>query len=146
MWNFSEVYTQYIFVKTIKKFCLLSIFPECGIFQRSTLSTFRWNSWEVGSSIDIYWVWNFSEVHTVHSRWNSWGVLTFFVISQVWEYFRDPHSVHSRWNSGEVWTPIMIFWVWIFSKVDTQYIPIKPLRSLIFRRYFLSVNFSEVHT
>ena len=52
--NFSEVHTWYIFDETLEKFGLSSIFSECGIFQRSILSTFWWSSWEVWSFYDIF--------------------------------------------------------------------------------------------
>ena len=57
------------------------------------------------------------------------------------EFFRGPHLVHFRWNPWEVWSYIVILWVWNFSKVHTLYIFDETLRSLVFHRYFLNVEF-----
>ena len=54
VWNFSEVHTQYIFDETFEKFGISSMFSECGLFQKFTLSIFRWIFWEVWSFIDFF--------------------------------------------------------------------------------------------
>ena len=65
-----------------EKFGLSSIFSKCGIFQRSTLSTF---TMELLRSWNLHW---------------------YFLSS---EFLRGPHLVHSRWNSWENWSFIDIF-------------------------------------
>ena len=140
MWNFSEFHTQYIslnllrssdfdrcflnvdlfrsshlvyFEETSEKFDFSSIFSKSWIFRRSILSTFRWNPWEVWSFIDIFWVWNFFEVHTQYIFDET---LEKFGLSSIFsrcEFFRGPHSTFSM----------------------------ELLRSSVFHRYFLSVEF-----
>ena len=65
-----------------EKFGLSSIFSKCGIFQRSTLSTF---SIKLLRSLNFPW---------------------YFLSS---DFFRGPHLVHLRWNSWEIWSFIDIF-------------------------------------
>ena len=50
--------------ETLEKLDFSSIFHKFGIFQRFTVSKFWWNSREVWSFINIFWVWNFPEFHT----------------------------------------------------------------------------------
>ena len=77
-------------VENVEKFDFPSIFSECGIFHRSTLSTFlmkpmrslifhryflrvessrgpdliqtRWNFWDVRIFMNVFWMWNFWKV------------------------------------------------------------------------------------
>ena len=74
------------------------------------------------------------------------GSFVFHRCSLSVEFFRGPHSVHSRWNPWEVWSYIDFFCVFNFSKVQTQYIFDGTLRSLVFHRYFRSVEFFQRST
>ena len=145
------------------------MFSKCWFFQRFTPSIFRWNSWEVWSFIDIFWVWNFSGVHTYYihdenlekfglsSRFSKFGIFQRSILSTF------------RWNPWKLWPFINILWERIFSKIHTEYIfdetleklglssifsecgifqrstlstfSMLFLRSLVFHRYFLSVEF-----
>ena len=119
VWNFSEFHTYYIHDETLEKFGLSSRFSECGIFQRSILSTFRWNPWKLWSFFNIFWKWNLSEVHTwfkLDENFEKFGLPSRFSECGIF-----PRSILStfRWNSWEVWFFIDIFCMWNFLEVHT---------------------------
>ena len=97
------------FDEALEKFRLPSIFSKCGIFERSTLSTFSIKPLRnlvlhrYFSSVEF-----FKGPHLVHFRWNlqKFGLSS---ISSKVEFFRGPHLIHFRWNFREVWSFIDIF-------------------------------------
>ena len=173
--NFLEVHTQYFFDEPFEKFGLSSIFSKSVIFQRSIFWIFSMNALrslvfhQYFSSLEF-----FGGPHLVHffdETLDEFGLS--LVFSKCWiferfifstfsmkllrslifhqyflsvEFFRGPHLAHFWWNSWEVWSFVDIFWVWIFQRSKLSTFPMKPLRKSVFHRYFLSVNFLEVHT
>ena len=129
------------FDETLEKFDLSSIFPKSGIFQRYRLNSnliklLRWSDLHrcilnVDFSRGSHLVY-FNETFEKFRRSS--------IVSKC-GFFRNPHSVHSRWNPWKVWFYIDILWVWNFSKVHPYYISDGTLRSLVFHRYFRSVEF-----
>ena len=127
--------------ETLEKFDLSSIFSKCGIFQRSTLSTFsmkplrRLVFHRYFLSVEF-----FRGSHLVHFRWNleKFGLSSIF--SKCGIFQRSTLTTFSMKPLG-VWSFFDIFKVWNFPEVYTWYISMKLLKSLIFHRYFLSVEF-----
>ena len=144
MWNFYEVYTQYIFEKTLEKFRFLSIFPKCGIFQRSTLSNFDETLEKFGSyhryflSVEF-----FKGPHLVHSRWNSLRSLD---LSSIFSKCGNSSEVHTQYIFDETFekfglSSIISKCVEFFRGTPLSTFSMKLLRSLDFHWYFQSVEF-----
>ena len=118
-WILSEVYTQHIFDETLEKFGVSLIFSKFGIFQRSTLSTFTMK---------------FLRSLVLHRYFLSV------------KFFKNLYLEHSE----ETLEKFDLSWIFsesgIFQRFTLSTFLMEPLRSLVFHRFFLSVNFSEVHT
>ena len=74
-------------------FVFFDFFSDCGIFQRSTLSTFTMKLLRslvfhriFSKSVEFFW-----DTHLVHLRWNSWKVRYFHRDFLNVDFFKNPY-------------------------------------------------------
>ena len=169
VWNFSEVHTWYIFDETLEKFGLSSQFPECQFFQRFTLGTFLTKP--LRSLVFHRYFLNlefFRGLYSVHfdetlvrfdlpSMFSECGIfqrstLNTFLMKLLRssdfhrcflsvDIFRGSHLVYSDETLEEFGLSTISSECGIFQKSTLSTFLMKPLRSLFFHRYFLSVEF-----
>ena len=128
-------------MKPLRRLVFTSIFSECGIFQRSTLCTFSMEPWEIWSFIDIFWMWNFSEVHTyyiLHETPWEFGLSSIFSKCGI---FQRSILGTFRKNLEKFDLSSIFSMCGIFQRSTLNTFSMKLLRSSDFHRCFLNVDF-----
>ena len=127
----------------LEKFDPSSIFPESGIFRGPHLINSRGNFWEVRTFIDVFQMLIFSEVHTWYISMKLLRSLIQHRDSLSMKCFRGPHLVNFEETLEKLDFSSIFSKYGIFKRSILSTFLKKPLRSFVFYRYFLSVEFSR---